>query len=144
MSTTIKTILVIIVVALLIGIMVFVINPAGQLREARDTKRQTDLETIADAIAGFAKDNSGQVPFEITTKATPVCRSGVNLHCAGMINLNALTGAYLQAIPADPMSGTAIDSGYAILWDGRTVTLTAPSAEGERTISVVRMVGEKK
>lgn len=143
MSTTIKTILAIIVVALLIGIMVFVINPAGQLREARDTQRRTDLETIANAIGGYAGDNGGQVPFEITAKETPICRSGVNLDCTGLVNLNALTGAYLRAIPADPTAGTSIDSGYAILWDGRTISLTAPSAEGGQTISVVRVVGKK-
>jgi hypothetical protein len=130
-------------VLLLIGIMIFMIDPPGQLREARDVQRQTDIETIMNAIAGYARDNDGHLPFPVTSSPVSICRSGVNLNCGNLINLNVLTGAYLRAMPADPKNGTAISTAYTLMWDGTRMTIAAPSAEQEKMIEVMWTVSKE-
>ncbi|MDD5055648.1 MAG: hypothetical protein PHZ00_05280 [Candidatus Peribacteraceae bacterium] len=142
-SLVTQVLLGIVVAVVLIGIMVFVINPARQFREARDAQRMADIETIIDAIVGYARDNDNRLPFPLTVEPTPICRSGVNLNCGQRINLNFLTGAYLTAIPADPEDATAISTAYTLTWDGVRITVAAPFAEQVGTIAVERIVKGK-
>lgn len=139
-SAALPAILSVVGVLLLIGIIVWFVDPAGQMRMARDIQRKIDVEVIMNAIIGYARDNNGRMPFEASKSPLPICRSGVNLNCGTLINLNALTGAYLRAMPADPKNGTAISTAYTLSRDGDRITVAAPSAENGEVIMVTGMV----
>jgi hypothetical protein len=108
------------------------------LGDARNAQRRADVNTILNAVYQYSIDNNGNLPSTITTTTTEVCRSGVNVNCTGLINLNVLTGSYVVALPADPQAATATSTKYTIVKSGNRVTVAAPSAEQSATISVTR------
>ncbi len=138
--TLIELLLVIGIIAILAAIVIVAINPTKQLGDARNAQRRSDVNTILNAVYQYALDNNGNLPSAITTTATEICRSGVNVTCTGLINLNTLTGSYVVALPADPQAATATSTKYTILKNSTTsrLTVAAPSAEQSATISVTR------
>lgn len=136
--TLIELLLVIGVIAILSSIVIVSINPNKQLGDARNARRLTDIKTILDAVYQYSIDNNGALPESIPTIATNICRSGVNVDCTNLVNLNMLTGAYLVAIPVDPQSATASDTNYSILRSAGRITVAAPGAEQHAVITVSR------
>ncbi len=136
--TLIELLLVIGIIAILAAIVIVAINPTKQLGDARNAQRRADVNTILNAVYQYSIDNSGNLPTAITTTATEVCRSGVNINCTSLINLNVLTGSYVVALPADPKDATATSTKYTIVKAGNRITVAAPSAEQGVTISVTR------
>ena len=136
--TLIELLLVIGIIAILAAIVIVAINPTKQLGDARNAQRRTDVSTILEAVYQYSLDNNGSMPGAITTTATEVCRSGVNINCTGLINLNVLTGSYVVALPFDPQAATATSTKYTIMKTGNRITVAAPSAESNASISVTR------
>ena len=136
--TLIELLLVIAVIAILSAIVIVAINPTKQLGDARNAQRRADVNTILNAVYQYTIDNNGTLPSTITTTITNICRSGVNVACGGLINLNVLTGAYIVAIPADPRSATSTDTHYAVVKSGNRITVLAPEAELGAVIAVTR------
>ncbi len=138
--TLIELLLVIGIIAILAAIVIVAINPTKQLGDARNAQRRSDVNTILNAVYQYSLDNNGNVPSSITTSVTPICKSTFGTDCAGLINLNVLTGSYIVAIPADPQSSTAQSTNYTIMKNTSTsrITVAAPGAEQNATISVTR------
>ena len=138
--TLIELLLVIGIIAILAAIVIVAINPTKQLGDARNAQRRSDVNTILNAVYQYSIDNNGNLPGTITTSATAICKSGVNVDCTGLINLNALTGSYIVALPADPQTATALSTNYTVMKDStsKRVTVAAPGAEQGATISVTR------
>ncbi len=136
--TLIELLLVIGIIAILAAIVIVAINPTKQLGDARNAQRRSDVNTILNAVYQYSIDNNGNLPTAITTTATEVCRSGVNVDCTNLINLNVLTGSYLVALPADPQTATATSTKYTIVKTGNRVTVAAPGAEQSAVITVTR------
>ena len=136
--TLIELLLVIGIIAILAAIVIVAINPTKQLADARNAQRRSDVNTILNAIYQYSIDNNGNLPSTITTSTTHICRSGVNVDCTGLINLNMLTGAYVVGIPADPKDATGTDTVYTVVKANGRITVAAPSAEQGATISVTR------
>ncbi len=138
--TLIELLLVIGIIAILAAIVIVAINPTKQLGDARNAQRRSDVNTILNAVYQYSIDNNGNLPGTITTSATAICKSGVNVDCTGLINLNALTGSYIVALPADPQTATALSTNYTVMKDStsKRVTVAAPGSEQGATISVTR------
>lgn len=138
--TLIELLLVIGIIAILASVVIVAINPTKQLADARNAQRRTDVNTILNAVYQYALDNNGNIPTTITTVATKVCKSGVNVSCNNGINLNMLTGSYIVALPADPQSATNTGTNYIISKNASTsrITVSSPGAENSATISVTR------
>jgi len=138
--TLIELLLVIGIIAILASIVIVAINPTKQLGDARDAQRRSDVSSILNAVYQYSIDNSGDLPSGITTSATEICMSGVNVVCGSLVNLNVLTGAYLVALPHDPQAPAGVSTSYTIMKDATTkrVTVAAPLAEQSTTISVTR------
>lgn len=134
--TLIELLLVIGIIAILAAIVIVAINPTKQLSDARNAQRRADVNTILNAVTQYSIDHTGMLPETITTTATEICRSGVNIDCMGLINLNVLTGSYILALPNDPETGTETSTKYVISKDGKSITVAAPDAEAGLTISV--------
>ncbi len=137
--TLIELLVVIGILAVLLAITLIAVNPGQQLQQADDTKRRSDINAILNAVNQYMVANNGTVPAGITTTATAVSDTGVDI-CA------LLVPTYIAALPQDPASnsgadiadcGVAYDTGYEASAENSRVTIYAPSANGG-TIQVTR------
>jgi prepilin-type N-terminal cleavage/methylation domain-containing protein len=146
--TLLEILLVVAAISILAGIVIVAINPNKQLGETRNAQRRSDVNTILNAIYQYAIDSSGSLPSGIiqattcdNTATKQVCKAGRTGTCATGTDLTVLTASekYLVAIPADPSGSTADGTGYYVIKsaNGR-ITVCAPNAEQDATISVTR------
>jgi len=135
--TLIEILLVVAAIAILAGIVILAINPGKQLGDTRNAQRRADVTTILNAVYQYYID-SGSLPSTIpSSTAAYICRVAP---CTDTVDLSVLTTneEYLTAIPADPLAGTA-NTGYTIFRStNNRVTVAAPLAEQNATISVTR------
>lgn len=126
----------------LIAITIVAINPGRQFSRANNSKRQSDVATLLDALGQYSAENSGRLPATITTTPKTISSTGADL-CALLIP------NYLSVLPVDPgtNNGMAISScagvyttNYQVALDtsGRLM-VTAPATElGGSIITVTR------
>lgn len=128
------------IIGILATITIGVMSPRRQLNSSRDAKRQADVNAIMSAIDQYSIDH-GDLPAGIPTGvAQEICAASAG-HCVGGVYLMMLAGTYLSTIPSDPhapASGTG--TSYFIVKSANTqlVTVSAPLAEGNHTISITR------
>lgn len=129
--TLIELLVVIGILAVLLAITLVAINPARQFAQSNDTKRQSDVNAILNAVNQYMVDNSGQVPGAITSTPTEISNAGANL-CGDLVP------TYIAALPADPTNSStngeqitdcagAYETGYSIF----------ASASGRITVQAV-------
>jgi len=126
----------------LVAITIVAINPGRQFSRANNTKRQSDVTALLDALGQYSAENSGRLPATITTTNKTVSNTGADI--CGLLVPN-----YLSALPVDPgtNNGTAISScagayttNYEVALDasGRLM-VTAPATElGGAVITATR------
>jgi len=143
--TLIELLLVIGIIAILASIVIVAINPTKQLGDARNAQRRSDVNTVLNAVYQYAIDNNGTLPGAIpTTTAKPVCQTGTTgTACTDApvegVDLVDLEGTYLVSIPVDPQESGSTSTNYEIVQDANgRVTVSAPGAEQEATITVTR------
>lgn len=139
--TLIELLVVIGILAILLSIVLIAINPARQFGQANNSKRQSDVTAILNAIGAYAADNKGTLPANITTTPTDITdgTGGTNI-CASIMP------TYISALPTDPSlnsnavtSCTGYDTGYWVSKDANNrVTVTAHTTDNGATISVTR------
>jgi prepilin-type N-terminal cleavage/methylation domain-containing protein len=136
--TLIELLLVIGIIAVLAGIVVGALSPTKQLGSSRNAKRQSDVNSILNAVYQYVIDNE-RLPAGIPTGApAEICRTSEGA-CAYGVDLSVLSGAYLVSIPIDPQITTGTGTHYFIKQDNNgRLTVTAPHAENDATISVTR------
>ncbi len=137
--TLIELMLVMGIIAVLSGIVIAALGPTRQLGFARDAKRQSDVNTILNAVYQYSIDHNGVMPAGIpATGRHEICRTGA-ADCQGA-DLNALSGSYLVSIPVDPRAPeTGTGTSYFIRRENNgRMTVNAPLAEVRNEISVTR------
>ena len=145
---TLIELLVVIVIIATLAVTVFVaLNPAERLRDARDARRTSDVDSILTAIHQYIVDNGGLVPTgldvterQLGTAGAGCASTGV---CSGMpascLNLSSLLAPYLASIPIDPNGGAAATTRYsAVVNTNSIVTVKACGTEGTPTIQSSR------
>lgn len=139
--TLLEVLLVVAIIAALVGIVIFAINPGKQLADTRDAERGADANTILNAVYQYSIDNNGDLPEGIEETTGEICKEGNDPdddECD--VNLDVLTDEerYLVALPEDPANPDSDGIGYEIAKTeyGRIV-ITAPNAENV-TVSVTR------
>lgn len=139
--TLIELLVVIGILAILLSIVLIAINPARQFGQANDTKRQSAVTQILNAVGAYAADNKGQLPAAITTTRAEIGSAGSDL-CA------ILVPDYMPALPTDPELNTddvaspcpaTYATGYFIVRDANNrVTIDAPNADITTPIEITR------
>lgn len=149
--TLIELLVVIGILAILLSIVVIAINPARQFGQANDTKRQSAVTQILNAVGAYYADNGGILPANIPTGSTSAAlyiSNDTTTYPGGVADIcSDILGTYIPSLPADPSLGVpditdcsgTYDTGYTIVQDadGR-VTVAAPSADITTPIQVTR------
>lgn len=123
--TLIEILVVIGIIAVLAAIVIVAINPARQFAQARNTQRESDVNTILNAIGQNEIDNKG-VALSTTTcpgiGTLPTSATATNIGTTGaLVNLACLAPTYIAAsVPFDPNDGSATDTKYTIKIDATT------------------------
>ena len=132
-----------------LAVVVFVsLNPAKRFADARDARRQSDVETISSAIQQFVIDNKGIFPSGIGLNerqlgvggsACSVVSGGCNVSDETCLDASTDLAKYLKSIPTDPQIGTAERTLYSVeLNADHIVTVRACNTEGATVIAVSR------
>ena len=133
--TLIELLLVIGIIAILAAIVIVAINPTRQLGQARNAQRNSDVNTMLNAVWQYAIDNDGNMPQEFADVGDPDGTSrvddtwrmlggavsgcdtvgtptGATNSCSAItiaadcLNLRALSGTYVVSVPGDPRWGS--------------------------------------
>jgi prepilin-type N-terminal cleavage/methylation domain-containing protein len=150
--TLIELLVVIGILAILLSIVVIAINPARQFGQANDTKRQSAVTQILNAVGAYYADNGGILPVGIPVGSASAALAEENLATYQIsdtgVNICAdILGTYIPSLPVDPSLGVpdvtdcsgAYATGYTIVQDaaGR-VSVAAPFADITTPIVVTR------
>jgi len=134
----VQILLIILAVIVLIGVLIFVINPSKQLAKMRNDSRRSNAQNILNAAYQYAVDNDGTLPASITESPKMICRLKA-ASCDGLADLSEIVAQkkYISDIPIDPLEKNPNSSGYEIYKssNGR-INITAPKAENNATISL--------
>ena len=111
--TLIEILVVIGIIAILAAIVIIAINPARQFAQARNSQRESNINTLLNAIGQDIADNKGiftcaGIGTAITTATTTIGTGSSNVG-------SCLVPTYIASgIPMDPSTGTAADTGYEV------------------------------
>lgn len=143
--TLIELLVVIGIIAILAAVVIVALNPARQFAQARNSQRESNVNSILNAIGQRLADNKGI--FETGCAAGPIPSVSTDI-ASSTYNIGpCLVPTYLPAMPYDPSAvgayyttSTDYDSKYFVAKDPSTgrITVNAPSAELGQTISVTR------
>lgn len=154
--TLIELLVVIGILAVLLAIVLVAINPARQFALANNTKRQSDVNTLLNAIHQYSAENNGSLAALGTISQDPLAPTLISDATGGIGDAfcNALVTEFVAALPADPNTnnGDQVDeadcaavggwaTGYTMYQSAadNRVTVMAPGAELPGvTISVTR------
>ncbi len=128
--TLIEILVVIGIIAILATIVIIAINPAKQFAQARNTQRESNVNTILNAIGQHVVDNKGVAlsSTSCSTATTAITSTAKNIGTgAGLVDLTCLVPSYIpSALPFDPTDGTAADTKYTISYASNRYTVCAP------------------
>ena len=135
--TLIELLVVIAIMVILMGIVLVAVNPGRQYQQARDAKRQSDVNAILNALNQFQVDNNGTVS-DIGVFAT--CPAVSDIGTTGLDLSGDLVASYIADVPVDPHTACdATDTCYDVCVTGAgRITVSAPRAETRSNISVTR------
>lgn len=134
--TLIEILVVVALIAILAAITFIAINPAKAFADARNATRQSAVNEILSAVTQYTADQNTLASLG----AIPTCPTTANIgNEAPNIDLSAhLVPVYIGVIPSDPNGGTDNNTLYTICQNSGRVTISAPSAEVGKVITVMR------
>ena len=129
--TLIEILVVIGLIAILAAIVLIAINPARQFAQARNSQRESNVNTILNAIGQRLADNKGVWNAVAGCDAIP---AGTTTISSAATDLSCLTPTYIPAqLPVDPTDGTwtsgsSYDTKYVVAYNSTTgrYTICAP------------------
>lgn len=138
------------IVCVLVGVVVFVLNPDAHTAQRRNAQRNADVNIILEALYQYAIDNDGNFPITIdeTYDSVQIVGSEVSQNTSqcgiqttsSVIDLSSdLVPMYLASIPEDPSHGSRENTYYYVNRDkqGR-LEVGACEPEAGVIIKVVR------
>jgi len=144
--TLIEILVVIGLIAILAAIVLIAINPGRQFAQARNSQRQSNVETILNAIGQRMADNKGVFAGGGCTEISTFATTSIDVASGGVAGgslvdqdfaTNCLVPTYIPALPIDPAGVAAPLTGYQLREDAVThrIMVCAPLASSETAIS---------
>ena len=151
---TLIELLVVMTIIVALAVTVFVaLNPAQRLKDARDARRTSDVDSLLTAIHQSIVDNKGSYPSGLTAgmseaqlgtgaSGCAISTGGCAVTTAACVDLTTPLAKYLKSVPIDPTACTTYTSaktGYSVVVDANgIVTVKACGIEGSTNISSSR------
>jgi prepilin-type N-terminal cleavage/methylation domain-containing protein len=149
---TLIELLVVITIIATLAVTVFVaLNPGQRLKDAKDARRTSDVDSILTAIHAYIVDNKGSNPAGLSTveqqlgtgaAGCAIATGGCTVTAAACLNLATPLVKYLKSIPVDPSGAatyTDAKTGYSAQQDSNgLVTIRACGTEGTTNIFTSR------
>ncbi len=152
--TLIEILVVIGIIAVLAAIVIIAINPARQFAQSRDSQRNSNVNTILNAIGQRLADNKGLFGGSFTVGATTYSCPDISGLTVGTsydissttstvsgttVGLACLAPTYIPSFPSDPKYTSGAVTMYELSVDGAgRITIKAPDAEIQKPIEVTR------
>lgn len=147
---TLIELLVVITIIATLAVTVFVaLNPAQRLKDSKDARRTSDVDSILTAIHASIVDNKGTLPTGLTggmvekqlgtgALGCEIATGGCSVTAAACVDLSSPLAKYLKSMPIDPSGGStyvAAKTGYSVQVDANgLVTVRACGTEGATNI----------
>jgi prepilin-type N-terminal cleavage/methylation domain-containing protein len=145
--TLIELLVVITIIATLAVVVYVALNPGQRLKDTRDARRTSDMDSILTALHQYIIDNDSTSPGGLSTveqqlgTATSGCAvstGGCSVTAAACLDLSTPLAKYLKTIPVDPLGSptyAAGKTGYTAVQDSNgLVTVRACATEGTNNI----------
>lgn len=145
--TLLEILLTIGIIAVLATVVVVSLDPVERFKDARDSRRLADIESILSAIHQYVIDNQGNYPSGLDTSerqigsASSGCALGgsCSVSSDGCVDLDQSLERYLKNVPFDPESGSAARTHYSVqLDDNNIVTVRSCDSTNSSIESVSR------
>jgi prepilin-type N-terminal cleavage/methylation domain-containing protein len=140
--TLIELLVVIVIISVLAVTVLVALNPPKRIRDAKDDRRLTDIDSILTAVHEYFVDTKGSLPSGLSagmvekqlgtaTSGCAISSGGCNVTGDGdCVDLNSPLSTFFLSIPIDP-SGTAALTKYSIIVNSNNmVTVKACAQEG--------------
>lgn len=131
--TLIEILIVIGIIAILAAVVIVAINPARQFAQARNSQRQSNVESILNAVGQNIADNKGIFSCAAGTLPT----TATTIESTGGYDLRGcIVPTYMAEIPVDPSTGTmgsdgsTYNTGYTIVQSSATARITVCAPGG--------------
>lgn len=112
------------ILAILAFIAIVAIDPAKRFREARDSRRVTDVQSMIGAVQQYIIDHKGELPQGLDSyeKQIGTGKTGCILktnncvieHDEDCVDLTGVLNPYLHGVPTDPENGTPEYTHYSL------------------------------
>lgn len=149
--TLIELLIVISIIAVLAIVVFVALNPAQRLKDTRDAKRVSDVNSILTAIHASIVDSKGTLPTGLSAgmaetqlgtgpTGCAIGTGGCSVTPTPCVDLATPLAKYLKSIPIDPSTTySAAKTGYSVVVDANgIVTVKACGTEGTTNISASR------
>jgi prepilin-type N-terminal cleavage/methylation domain-containing protein len=136
--TLIELLVVIAIMVILIGIVLVAVNPGKQYQQARDAKRQSDVNALLNALNQYQVDHDERLS-DIGSFA--VCPARSTIGTGADLDLTAdLVASYMAEVPIDPETTCSpADTCYQVcLTEAGRISVFAPKTETRSEISITR------
>lgn len=141
--TLIELLVVIGILGILLAIVLIAINPGRQFKQADNTKRASDINTIINAIHQYAADNRGSLPPGMPAPAASPVPVNIASGAGNADICGAVVPKYVSLLPSDPKAAndgigisdcTNYDTEYQVSVDDNSrVTVLAPNTDTDVT-----------
>lgn len=142
--TLLEILLVIGIIAVLATVVIVSLDPATRFRDARDSRRLSDIQSILSAVHQYIVDNRGTLPSGIDTTEREIATSdsGCSIStdiCSATdcVDLTEPLARYLKTLPVDPEVGTEAHTRYSIQADANNIITVRACDSDDATIASV-------
>lgn len=144
--TLLEILLTIGIIAVLATVVVVSLDPVARFKDARDSRRLADIQSILSAVHQYVIDNQGSYPegLDNTEKQIGTASTGCNIGgtCSvsgegDCVDLSNSLERYLKDIPTDPESGSAGRTHYSIQRNSNNIVTVRSCDSTDTTIDEV-------
>ena len=144
--TLIEILLVIGIIAVLATVVIVSLDPATRFKNARDSRRLSDIQSILSATQQYIVDNKGLLPSGVDTTERQIgtetggcslSNSICSVTTGSCLDLSSDLAHYLKSIPFDPANGSNGTTHYSIQADSNNIVTVIACHSDDATISSV-------